>query len=106
MTEYPKLPASMSLLYDFFCGCNTRENTYGAILAELERCERGEYQANDGLAAAIVDKLRLSEHGTSIRGSWLTEDGRVALAFLREHGACWDDKEWEHPDGDGSLVGG
>jgi hypothetical protein len=75
-----------------FCGCATTENTWGLILAELERLDRGECREDDGLAAAIVDHFDLSEHGTSIRGGWLTNDGKEALAFLRLHGADWRDK--------------
>lgn len=80
------LPAPVARIASFFCGCNTTENTWGAVLAELERLDRGDYDRNDGLAAALVDHLELSEHGCSVRGGWLTEDGKAALAWFREYG--------------------
>lgn len=86
------LPEGVCKLTNIFCGCCTAESTTGLILAELERLEREEYIENDGLAAAIVDHCGLSEHGSSIRGGWLTPEGVAALAFFREHGADWRDK--------------
>lgn len=87
-----KLPTPMKHLAVMFCSCGTEENTWGKILAELELLERGERRSDDDLASAIVDYLRLSEHGGSIGGAWLTDAGKEALAFLREYGIDWRDK--------------
>lgn len=88
----PRLPDSIKPLSEVICACCTVETTWGVILAELERCERREYQENDGLAAVFCDMHGLTEHGTAIRGSWLTEKGVEALAFLRQWGADWRNK--------------
>ena len=100
MDKVPRLPASVARIADFFCGCCTVEATWGAVRFELERLDAGIYDGNDGLAAALVYRLGLSEHGTSIRGGWLTPEGTEALAFLREHGIEWEDRgAWVGPDG-------
>jgi hypothetical protein len=94
------LPDGIMHLAEIFCGCVTTENTWQPIIDELERLDRGEYKRDDDLAASIVDHLKLSEHGTSIRGGWLTPLGKEALEFLREHGADWADKgTWIGSDG-------
>lgn len=80
------LPAGIARVGRIFCGCCTVENTWGAVFAELERCERAEHKGDDGLAAAICDHCGLTDHGTSIRGAWLTDSGKESLAFLREYG--------------------
>jgi hypothetical protein len=71
-------------LQDIICGCANDAATWGKVLEELERLERGDYKPDDDLVCAIVDYAGLSEHGVSIRGGWLTDKGREALAFLRE----------------------
>lgn len=86
------VPPGIERLAKVFCGCATAANTWGAVLAELERLDRVEFKADDDLVSAIVDYLDLSEHGVSIRGGWLTDDGKVALDFLRTYGIDWDDK--------------
>lgn len=85
-TRPTPLPEGIARVARMFCGCCTVENTWDQILAELERCERSEYTADDDLAAAICDHCGLTEHGTSIRGAWLTDSGQAALVFLRQHG--------------------
>lgn len=88
----PRLPDSILPFANMFCGCATTENTWGAVLAELDRLERKEYLEDDGLAQALCDHVGLSEHGTAIRGGWLTDKGVEALAFLRKWGIDWEDK--------------
>ena len=95
------MPDGMMRLSKVFCGCVTPENTYGAILAELERLERGEFKKDDDLASAVCDHLALSEHGTSIRSAWLTADGKATLAFLREYGIDWSDDTRNFVDSEG-----
>ena len=86
------LPDGMARLSRVFCGCVTKEATWGVMLAELERLDRSESKGTDDLASSLCDHLRLSEHGTSIRGGWLTPDGKEALEFLRKWGIDWEDK--------------
>ncbi len=37
----------------------------------------------------------LIEHGTTVRGGWLTDRGRELLAFLNEHGCDSDKWPWD-----------
>lgn len=93
------LPSSIAKLSSLCCGCARDESTWGTILAELERCERKEYLADDGWPQSLCDWAGATEHGTSVRAAWLTKEGIVALAFLREHGISW-----RGPCGDGPLF--
>jgi hypothetical protein len=40
----------------------------------------------------VIDHCKLIEHGSSVHGSWLTQDGKDALAFLEQYGPDWEDK--------------
>ena len=68
------VPKGIERLVEITCGCVTVETTWGLFFAELERLERGEFKPNDDLAASVCDWAHCSEHGTSVRGGWLTED--------------------------------
>lgn len=100
-----KLPDGMKGLAGMFCGCCSIENTWDLILDELQRLGRLDYLPEDGLAAAIVDHLGLSEHGTSIRGGWLTKAGDDALAFLTMHGTDWARNKGYFVDSEGVTHG-
>jgi len=45
----------------------------------------------------VLDSWGLLEHGTSVGGSWLTDDGKVLLAWFDEHGTNAD--EWPREEG-------
>lgn len=103
MSEQPDprpLPQGIADLASMFC-CGAEEGTWGAIQEELERCERHEFRDSHHLAAAIADYFALTEHGTSVRGAWLTPKGQETLAFLQEHGWRWDEAPggWVDPEG-------
>lgn len=102
--EFPLLPDSVRDLERIFCGCVTTENTWAPIIAELERLDRKEFKKDDDLAASIVNHLKLSKHGTSIRSGWLTDTGKEALAFLRVWGHDWCSKA-EFVDSEGVHYG-
>lgn len=98
------IPKSIEKLCLMFCGCCSKEGTWGEIFKELLRLEAKTFFPEDGLAQALVDHVGMSEHGTSVRGGWLTPEGKEALEFLREHGILWEDSAfWELSDG--SWVG-
>jgi hypothetical protein len=100
MSAPSRVPDPIVKLAGMFCGCCTVETTWGAVLQELERLDQMQFAENDGLAAAIVDHLGLSDHGVSIRGGWLTSAGQEALAFLRENGVDWQSRgEWIDSEG-------
>lgn len=89
------------------CGCGTVEHKWPLLLAMLERAEdhktRGYFYDAMGdippraveFIAHAMDGWGLLEHGTSIGGAWLTQDGSEVLAFLREFGTD-----------DGTAIGG
>lgn len=83
------VPKGIEKLAEITCGCSSTETTWGLFFAEMERLERGEFKPNDDLTTAVCAWAGISEHGTSVRGGWLTENGKAALAFLREHGVDW-----------------
>lgn len=47
------------------------------------------------LLAYVLDDYGLTEHGTSIGGAWLTEEGEKALAFLETKGPAWQSAKTE-----------
>lgn len=83
------IPEGIKRLSELFCGCCTIENTWDKVFVELIRCEKAEYCSEDGVVQAVCNHFGLTEHGTSIRGSWLTKRGEEALAFLRQHSTSW-----------------
>ena len=90
MSTFP-FPSAMKKIDSLFCGCANEENTWGVVLKELERCERSEYKTDD-IVAHICNWADLTEHGSAVRGVWLTEGGKEVLAFLRQHGIDWQEK--------------
>lgn len=93
------LPAPVAKLHDIMCGCGDPEAVWAWVLAYLRGMD-GRVDAwkpetgPDYLAAYLLDDLGLTEHGTTIRASWLTPLGRQTLAFLEENGADWPEKGW------------
>ena len=90
-TDAVMVPKGIADLDDLFCGCLDPDKTWGEILKELRRVDKQLYDKDASLAAAICHHLALTEHGTSIRGGWLTEKGKAALSFLEQYGMEWKD---------------
>lgn len=73
------------------CGCGLSESIAGdvvVLLVELakpheERSEEIQTKYYEALGHWIAAK-GLTEHGTSIGGAWLTEDGEAVLRFMTE----------------------
>lgn len=94
------LPDSIRDISACFCGCGSPDVAWQWVLDYLAR--HGDEDAAkrwtaaetgpEWIAVYLMDHLDLTEHGTGIRGAWLTERGEEALAFLREHGPDWDEK--------------
>lgn len=81
------------------CGCGSPETYYEAardLLVHFSTQDRPwDWIYSDRFryfAANALDHLGLIEHGTSLAGSWVTQSGQEALAFLQEHGVNPD--EW------------
>jgi hypothetical protein len=95
------LPDGMMELSKLCCGCGVPEMFYEAALEALEFFA-ADHAARDYqwvyaekfryLAINALDSADLLEHGSTIAGSWLTDRGREALAFLRAHGKDWESK--------------
>lgn len=74
-----------------WCGCGALERVDRMMLAYLSqddtilRDDHVEEVSDDAsvLLAYIADSLGWTEHGGGVGGSWLTDDGKEALANLR-----------------------
>lgn len=95
-----------------FCGCGNPDTAYEALRDTLAcfdagdisdgdwkaRCERVDAwfkERGEGysyLLLYFIDAAGLLEHGGSVGGSWLTEEGKNVLAVLRDWGT--DPDEW------------
>ena len=104
----------------FCCGCGTPEHFWAVLKAVLEMAAAmpgqhplyewlqvdGEDVPERWFALYAIDGLGLLGHGGSIRGSWLEDDGRAVLAFLREYGVDWDDKPHMFFTSEDVVIGG
>lgn len=100
-----------------FCNCGNPEEGYAALRDTLAaydndeavggwegRCERTDKwwkERGDGYAHLLlyfIDTAGLLEHGGSVGGSWLSEEGKLVLAFLRQWGV--DPDGWIDEEGD------
>ena len=80
------------LFADEFCGCGTPEAAWGTIQKLLSlhplydnQREFDKWYPDPGVQMLLLgrlDELRLTEHGGTITGGWLTDLGRAALAGL------------------------
>ena len=78
---------------EWFCGCGCPEEAISFLLELLELCplydNREPFEKlipNEGLqylTLYTLDHFDLIEHGTSVRGSWLTDKGKAILELLR-----------------------
>ncbi len=70
-----------------WCGCGTGDRVDEMMLAYLGQSGPVLHFGDDAgmLVAYMADALGWTEHGGSIGGAWLTEDGEQALANLRAH---------------------
>ena len=114
------MPDPVTKLVEMCCGCGNPELFYVAILQILQRFEDGpewnrelgrmnddpeklnfsyeEFEENPFLFATIqlLDNGGYIEHGTTIRCSWLTDEGKLVRQFLEQEGTDFLDKDsWE-----------
>lgn len=96
-----------------FCGCGNSDTAYEVLHEVLSFHDRagGEkenwekkhedqklFQDRVGegvfyLLLYFIDAANLTEHGGSVGGGWLNEDGKTLLKFLDENG--FDSHDWE-----------
>lgn len=96
------MPQGVVDLANFFCGCATKENTWMVV---EERLANKEYQPNDDILTAVLDYFNLTDHGTSIRGAWLTEKGEQTLKFLQDYPDWFGDEKNDYVDSEGIHYG-
>src|SRR4030095_7578006 len=103
--DQSKLPVQLTPLnlkaYFFnafnMCGCSETDEILTEIIRLLEWHESDKetkymhlYPGYIGvfyLLSGLLDSLNLSEHGTSARFAWLTEDGKRLLTALKQYSA-------------------
>lgn len=74
-----------------WCGCGDPEQVDTLMLRYLAALPKWEHEEGDGLSddvrlllSYVADDIGWTEHGTSVYGCWLTDDGKEALSNLRE----------------------
>jgi hypothetical protein len=101
------------------CGCGSPDAVWRVVLHLLERAEdhtaHGSfYDAKDTVVvgygdpvgsapalpwlefgAKVLDAWKLTEHSSAIGGAWLTHQGTLLLAFLRDFGTSGDSSIYE-----------
>lgn len=110
-----RLPEAVVKVVNIFCGCGNPEAAWQVIRNYLHEfslmgddwgkrtleIETGEQY----IVAYLLDHLKLTEHGGSVGGSWLTDDGEEVLTFLNKWGANWqEEKSVEFVDKDGTSY--
>jgi hypothetical protein len=104
-----KVPAGIAKLSLMFCGCGDPDSAWETVREYLECYEKWGIACHDGtcidiaasyqpkletgadwIVAYVLDHAGLTEHGSNVRGAWLTEGGDEALAFLKAWGDDWE----------------
>lgn len=83
------LPKAIGKIASMICGCAPVE-VWESIYEVLKSHGKTE---NVGLVHCLCDHVGMTEHGTSLRGAWLTDEGRRCLEFFNTYGADWSDSE-------------
>lgn len=95
------------------CGCGIPEEAYALVRSLLSLTPFYKHldavdallpdAATKHIVLSVLDSAGLTEHGTTIGGSWITPKGSFLLAVLRDVGDDWD-RLWElglpHDGGD------
>lgn len=93
------LPYSISRLNDLICGCGSPSLVWELVMEYLTRPAAADRDfpvfmdpetPGDWMLLYAVNYARMTEHGTGIRGGWITEEGTEALEFLCQHGPDWE----------------
>jgi hypothetical protein len=121
--EIRRLPDCVARLDEYFCGCGEPSEAWQCVRDYLRIAQSGyaglsrDFTSWAGLTrdlprkwpygdprdmfvAYVLAHLRYTEHGVSIRGAWLTDDGKELLRFLETEGCDWCDQgEWIDSEG-------
>ncbi len=93
------MPENVVKIWRLICGCSDTTKTWTWILEYLTKCASEDSYLNDDdlsggeiLAMNLLRDLGFTEHGTSIRGSWITDNGKEIIEFINKMGIDWTDK--------------
>lgn len=92
-----KLQATLEILATRATQGPGRDAAWKKSFVDLEALLGPQSSADYWFWLYVLDHLRLTDHGTSCSGSWLTDLGAEALAFLRKHGPdseSWPKEAW------------
>lgn len=98
-----EMPDPVVRVAETFCGCGNPEAAWQTVREYLHNFSlRGDdwdkrtlllETGEQYIVAYLLDHLKLIEHGSSINGSWLTDDGETVLEFLNKWTANWQENE-------------
>jgi len=78
------LPQGIVEFDELLCGCGQPQICWDALYSYLQRTKFYCNTENpfELFFMYVVDHLKLTEHGTSIYGAWLTQKGKEVLTWL------------------------
>jgi len=90
------LPKSIVKFKELLCGCGQPAICWDYLHEFLKTRDNDTPYKNTENALElffmyVVDNCGMTEHGTSIYGAWLTEEGKTALSWLNENTDKLDD---------------
>lgn len=68
-----------------FCGCGCPNKVFDQIYTGLVSIEKESPLEVDDLLLYVFDRDGLTEHGSSVCGSWLSPYGKAVLSFIKEN---------------------
>lgn len=70
-----------------FCACGSPWIILNGLEKYLDVVEKREYREDENflLYAYVADRAKLTDHGGSVYGAWLTDKGEEILNLLREN---------------------
>lgn len=84
------LPKGILEFHKLLCGCGSPGMCWDSLIWYLEICTSKENYFNtensfELFFMYVISHLGLTEHGTSIYGSWITEKGKECLNWLHRN---------------------
>ena len=84
------LPKGIVEFDELMCGCGQPQICWNILFTYLEHCASEPFYHNtenpfELFFMYVVDHLKLTEHGTSIYGAWVTDKGKEVLIWLRQN---------------------
>jgi hypothetical protein len=83
------LPGGVVDFSELLCGCGEPGICWDALYDYLKFADAGQYQRADNAFELffmyVISHIRLTEHGTSIYGAWLTKKGKEVLNWLHDN---------------------